>query len=391
MVTKVSLDGKITALISSIASNMLGSVLVAIFNKCDFNLWVLWKNKWNALCPKGQTRRLVALFSDNFGPSHISDTDAALLHSFFLWPVSLWQARSRDATSHSRARPLITDPVPNISFKSLKTQETQSNMILRLQSETFRGSRQMSHAFLPFCAFPFTPSLPLWSLQTRSLHADLCISLHCPLLWGLWVMCHKHLVGRMRTVPQTRRWEMKIRWQLMTMCFKKQGGLAFYVIYMQRLNRYLPTYSHQSVAFFMSSVHTKLLNREADEVECRSRLHTTGSDLSREKSSFWLLFFPLSLSPWPAETDVTIGFRIASHFQGTTEKGKGRGGAAEAEEGKNLCRSQCVCQFGVSVSFERMRDDCCCDSSPEWRIKGMKRYSALQPGQRTGKRLERDG
>lgn len=40
-------------------------------------------------------------------------------------------------------------------------------------------------------------------------------------------------------------------------------------------------------------------------------------------------------------------------------------GCAEAEEqGKeNLCLSQCVCHFCVSVSFERMWNDSCWDSS----------------------------
>lgn len=46
-------------------------------------------------------------------------------------------------------------------------------------------------------------------------------------------------------------------------------------------------------AFFYVPLRAKLLNREADEVECRSRLHTTGPNLRREKSSFSLLFFTL--------------------------------------------------------------------------------------------------
>ncbi len=131
-------------------------------------------------------------------------------------------------------------------------------------------------------------------------------------------------------------------------------------------------------------------------MECRSRLHTTGPDLRREKSSFSLLFFPLFF-PWPAETDVTIGFGIAAHIQGIERRRRMWWRAVQRQnqrrvEGGGLCRSQCVCQFCVGVSFERMWNDCSRDSSPEWRMKGMKRYGASHAGWRTGEgRLERDG
>ena len=58
-------------------------------------------------------------------------------------------------------------------LKSLKTLEMQSNMILRLKSETFRGSRQMSHA-VPLC-------ISIYSVAAFVILADkvpACISLH---------------------------------------------------------------------------------------------------------------------------------------------------------------------------------------------------------------------
>lgn len=70
--------------------------------------------------------------------------------------------------------------------------------------------------------------------------------------------------------------------------------LSLATINIQWLNRHLPPYSRQPAGlFFYVPLRAKLLNREADEVECRSRLHTTGPNLRREKSSFSLLFFSL--------------------------------------------------------------------------------------------------
>ncbi len=103
--------------------------------------------------PTGQNCCLAAHFCNNSGSHDIFDKETPVLHPSVsrAWPVSLWQASSHNARSHSRPRSLITDPVPNLSLlKSLKTLQMQSNMILRLISETFRGSRQMTHAF-PLC------------------------------------------------------------------------------------------------------------------------------------------------------------------------------------------------------------------------------------------------
>lgn len=150
--------------------------------------------------------------------------------------------------------------------------------------------------------------------------------------------------------------------------------LSLATINIQWLNRHLPPYSRQPAGlFFYVPLRAKLLNREADEVECRSRLHTTGPNLRREKSSFSLLFFapppffffilfPLTGRNW-------CDNRIWNCCTFPRKEGLGGGGGGRTASRRwwkeNLCSSRRACQFCVSVSFECMWNDRCWDSSPE--------------------------
>lgn len=68
-------------------------------------------------------------------------------------------------------------------------------------------------------------------------------------------------------------------------------SLALSATNIKYMNGHLPHILFSLQAFFCL-LCTKLLNREADEVECQSRLHATGPDSGRKKSSFSLLFSP---------------------------------------------------------------------------------------------------
>lgn len=132
----------------------------------------------------------------------VSLTEAMILHlsTSCTWPVSLWQAGSHNAISHSQVHSLITDPgAERVSFKVPK--DTGDAIKSDARVEKWDVPWQPSdESCLPFCAFPFTPSLPLWSLQTRSLHAYLRISSRFSIFLCLWATCHKHLVWGMSWV-----------------------------------------------------------------------------------------------------------------------------------------------------------------------------------------------
>lgn len=103
-------------------------------------------------------------------------------------------------------------------------------------------------------------------------------------------------------------------------------------------------------------------------MECQSRLRATGPQLW-EREIIIFSFFP----PLTGRNRCDNGIWNCSTFPRNEDLG---GGGVYVEVGVSA-------SFCVWVSFERVWNDCCCGSSPESRIKRMKRYSASQPGWRT--------
>lgn len=70
----------------------------------------------NAFCPTNHC--LTAHFCNHFSSCNTFDKETVVSRLSVSWPVSLWQASSHGAISHSRAHPLITDPgAERVSFK----------------------------------------------------------------------------------------------------------------------------------------------------------------------------------------------------------------------------------------------------------------------------------
>lgn len=139
----------------------------------------------------------------------------------------------------------------------------------------------------------------------------------------------------------------------------------------------------------LSSV-IKILNREADEVECRRRLLATGARLSlTEKSSFSsLLFYSSAFFSFPPDQQKLMR-QSDLEVPHISRRGELISGvAAVVFFFFNLFFRLCVCVSGC-----HLWDDCRCDSSPEWRMKRMKRCSCSQPAleKQERKRSECDG